>query len=142
MKVQEIILLPAFLSSVLCIGFQSMPSNALHCAWGVAYNPCKNIQVSSIDRCHFPSQWLVSVASIAPHIYYHGGSHNYYCSMRSIVLHDVLGVLGNICTGTRCSHTFHDIVLVTFLPIPFWAHGSTHLAIVCILNTKVDACHI
>jgi hypothetical protein len=85
---------------------------------------------------------LVSVASIAPHICCCGGSHNYCCSMRSIVLHDVLGVLRNVCTGTRYSRTFHDMVLVTFLPIPFWAHGSTYLAIVCILDTEVDACHI
>jgi hypothetical protein len=82
------------------------------------------------------------VASIAPCIYYCGGSYNYCYSMRSIVLYNVLGVLRNVCTGTRCSRTFHDMVLVTFLLIPFWAHGSTHLAIVCILNTEVDACHI
>jgi hypothetical protein len=31
-KVQEIVLLPAFLGSVLHIGFWSMPSNASHCA--------------------------------------------------------------------------------------------------------------
>jgi hypothetical protein len=119
-----------------------MPSNASHYAWGVACNPCKNIQVSSIDRCHFPSRWLVSVASIALYIYCCGGSYNCCCSMQSIVLYDVLGVLGNVCTGTRCSCTFCDMVLVTFLPIPFWAYGSTYLAIVCILDTEVDACYI
>jgi hypothetical protein len=46
-KVQGIVLLPVFLGSVPRIGFQSMLSNALRHAQGVAYNPCKNIQVSA-----------------------------------------------------------------------------------------------
>jgi hypothetical protein len=62
--------------------------------------------------------------------------------MQSIVLYNVLGVLRNVCIGTRYSCTFYDMVLVTFLLIPFWAYGSTYLAIIYILDTKVDAYYI
>jgi hypothetical protein len=95
-----------------------------------------------MDRCCFPLQWLVPVANITPCICYCGGSCNYYCNMQSIVLHNVLGALRNICIGTRYSCIFYDMVLVTFLLIPFWVHRSIHLTIICILGTKVDACHI
>jgi hypothetical protein len=82
------------------------------------------------------------VANITPCICCYGGSRNCCCNMWSIVLYDVSGALGNVCTGTRYSRIFCDMVLVTFLLIPFWVHGSIHLAIVCILSTKVDACYI
>jgi hypothetical protein len=82
------------------------------------------------------------VANIAPCICCCGGSCNCCCNMRSIVLYDVLGALGNVCTGTRYSCIFCDMVLVTFLLIPFWVHGSIHLTIICILGTEVDACYI
>jgi hypothetical protein len=95
-----------------------------------------------MDRCYFPSQWLVPVANITPHIYCCSRSRNYCYNMQSIVLHDVSGALRNVCIGTRYSRIFRDMVLVTFLPIPFWVHGSIHLTIVCILSTEVDACHI
>jgi hypothetical protein len=106
-----------------------MLSSASRRVLGASYILYRNIWVSSMDKCHFPSPQLVLMASIVLHTCCHGECCSYCCSMWSIALHHVLGVLKSVSIGTSYNCISRGMVLVVFSLIASWAHGNTHLAI-------------
>jgi hypothetical protein len=118
-----------------------MLSSVSCCVLGAFCILCRNSRVSSIDKCRFPSQWLVFVASIVLHTYCHGECCSYCCSIWSIALHHILGVPKSVSIGTSHNSIFCGMALVASSLIASWVHGNTHLAISHTFDIGSGACH-
>jgi hypothetical protein len=79
------------------------------------------------------------MASIVLYTYYYGEYCSYYCSMWSIALYYVLGVLKSVSIGTSYNCIFYGMALVVSSPTVFWVCGNTYLAILYTFNIRLGA---